>query len=268
MANLRVVYNNVANQSNGLSASTTAGTLTVANLLTEVKTEVWRSTGTSATLTLTWASAATFNAAVLAFSNLSSTATMQVAVYAAVGDASPFYTSAATLCCPTNFGIAAPVGFGGGVYASLWFPAKTGSKLVITITDSSNANGYIQAGRLIVGNYWSPERNAESDSVKITMQDDSKNSRSESGSLWTDRGPMYKKLSFDLTYMTAADRNSMWRIIAGNGVSNSVFVSVMPESTDSSEEQIHSIYGRIASSSSLQYRYLHLHATQLQLEEI
>lgn len=268
MANLRVVYDNAANRTSSLTASTTAGSLAASNLLTDIKTEVWRSTGTTASLTLTWASTVSVAGVALAFTNLSSTATIKVDGYTLSGDSSPAFTTGDVLCCPVNTGITSPVGFGGGVYADNWFTQANVQKLVVTITDTSNSNGYIQVGRIIAGAYWSPDRNTESDSVKIQMQDDSKNTRSESGSLWTDRGPMYKKLSFDLSYMTASDRNTIWRIIAGNGMSNSVYVSLMPDSTDAWEEQIHSIYGRLTSSSTLQYKFNVLHATQLQLEEI
>jgi hypothetical protein len=268
MANLRVVYYNVANTSSGLVATTTAGSLAVSNLLTDRKSEVWRSTATSAELTVTWASAVEISMVALAFSNLSPTATVNVAFYTLYTDSAPAWTSPTVLCSPVSVDPTGPVGFGGGVYAATWFAAHTAQKIVITVADSSNPQGYIQASRLIAGTYWSPDRNVESDSVKIGMQEDTKHFRSESGSLWTDRGPMYKKLSFDLSYMTASDRNTIWRIIAGNGMSNAVYVSLMPESTDAWEEQIHSIYGRLSSSSALTYKYSHLHATQLQLEEV
>lgn len=269
MANLRVVYDNVADKASSLAASTTAGSLAVSNLLTDIKTEVWRSTGTTATLTMAWNRAWPVRVVALAFTNFSPTATMQISIYRFATDSSPSYTSPAILCCPVDTGINNPVGFGGGVYADAWFePGDVAEKVVISIVDSANVSGYLQAGRLIAGQYWSPERNAESDSVKLSMQDDSKHSRSESGSLWTDRGPMYKRLSFDLSHMSAADRNTMWRIVAGNGMSNSVYVSMMPDSTDAYEEQIHSVYGRLSSASAITYKYMHLHSTQLQIEEI
>lgn len=268
MANLRVVYNNVADRASSLAASTTSGSLAASNLLTDYKTEVWRSTGTTATLTLTWAASVPVSMVALAFTNLSSVATMRVQCYTNSGDSSPALDTLDTLCCPVNLGFTAPLGFGGGVYADNWFPQTSVQKIVVTVIDAGSTSGYIQAARLVTGTYWSPDRNAETESVKLTMQEDTKNTRSEAGTLWTDRAPMYKKLQFDLSYMTQADRNAIWRIIAGNGMSGSLYVSMMPDSTDVWEEQIYSIYGRLSSSTSLTYRYLHLHATQLQLEEV
>jgi hypothetical protein len=75
--NLRVVADNVAERAT-VAASTTAGVLAAANLLTTAKSEVWRATGTSARLGLAWAAAETFQAVALPFCNLSPTATMRV----------------------------------------------------------------------------------------------------------------------------------------------------------------------------------------------
>lgn len=263
---LRIVYNNVSNSASSLVASTTAGGLAASNLLTDQKSEVWRSTGNSATLTLTWAASKPISMVSLAFSNLTASATMRVQCYTLSGDASPVFDTGAIACCNVNLGFTSAVGFGGGMYGTVWFSSVTCQKIVITISDASLS--YIQAGRLITGNYWTPERDAESDSVKLTYADDSKHSRSEAGGLWTERGPMYKKLTFDLSVMSASDRNAMWRIAAGNGMSNSLFISVHPESTDVWAEQMHTIYGRLTSQSAFQFKYLHLHATQLQVEEV
>ena len=50
---MRIVADNAADRST-LIASSTAGLLAASNLLTDIKSEVWRSTGTSATLTMSW----------------------------------------------------------------------------------------------------------------------------------------------------------------------------------------------------------------------
>lgn len=268
MPNLRVVYDNAADRSSSLVASTTAGSLAASNLLTDAKTDVWRSTATTATLTISWASSQTASMVALPFSNLTSTATLRVQCYTLVGDASPAFDSGNVLCAAAALGFTAPVGFGGGVYAAIWFASRSVQKIIVTITDTSNSAGYVQAGRMVVGAYWSPTRDAETDSLKLTCQDDTKLYRSEAGSQSADRGPMYKKLTFDLAAMTQTDRNTMWRIAAGNGMSTPLYICMTPESTDSFEEQIYTVYGRISSSTALQYKWQHLSATQLQVEEV
>lgn len=276
MPNLRVVNNNAVNRTSAFSASTTAGSLAASNLRTDIKTEVWRSTGTTASLTATWGPNETVAMAALAFSNLSATATMRVQCYTVFTDPTAAYDSGHVLCCPASLGFTAPwvtagansFAYGGGVYAAVWFPAISAQKVVITITDSSNPSGYVEAARLIIGNYWSPDRNAETDTVTITPSDDSKHYRSEAGSLWTDRGPMFKRLAFDLNYMTANDRTNLWKVVRANGMSTSLYISMVPESTDATDEQIYTIYGRLSQSSAIQYKYSHLYASKFQVDEI
>lgn len=74
---LRIVYDNAIDRST-LSASSTAGSLASSNLLTDNKSEVWRSTGTTARLTATWSVAELIACVAMPYCNLSSTATMRV----------------------------------------------------------------------------------------------------------------------------------------------------------------------------------------------
>lgn len=274
--NMRILYDNAADRVSGIVASTTAGSLAATNLLTDFKTEVWRSTGTSATLTLTWGSNESISMFALPFSNLSATATMRVQAYTLVNDASPSSDTGNILCCPASLGFSAPwvtaganaFAYGGGVYAAIWFAPRVCQKIVVTIIDSANGSGYIEAARAVTGLYWSPERNVEWESPKLSVQEDSKQERSDAGALWTDRGPMYKKLTFELPVMTANDRNNMWRILRGNGMTRPIYLCVWPEQDDAYDEQIYSIYGKLSSNSALQYKFIGMHATSLTMEEI
>jgi len=77
--NMRVVADNAADRAT-LTASSSAGALVQANLLTDTKSDVWRASGTSARLTLIWVGAETIGCVALPFCNLSPTATMRVRV--------------------------------------------------------------------------------------------------------------------------------------------------------------------------------------------
>ena len=76
MPNLRLIYDNVASSAT-LTASTTAGTLAASNMLTDVKSVVHRSTGTSVTYTMTWTANQTVGGVALPATNLTSTATIR-----------------------------------------------------------------------------------------------------------------------------------------------------------------------------------------------
>lgn len=270
MANLRVVYDNAANSST-ISASTTAGSLAASNLLTDVKAEVWRSTGTSASVTLTWVNSKTISCVSLPFSNLSAAATMNVKVYTNAADGSPAYQTGNVLCSigtsSTNPGVN-QLAFGGGTYATVWLPPVNGKKVVVDISDSGNSLGYLEAAKIVVGNYWTPEYNAEYDAA-ISIADRSTSTRTDAGDLYTERGSMSKTLSFDLQFLSTADRNQVWNIMRSNGTFSPVFVSLIPESTDDyAGEQMYQVYGKLSNALGLAYRFINQFSTTIEIEEV
>jgi len=275
MANLRIVYSNAADRST-LTASTTAGTLVAANLLTDRKSEVWRSTGNTATLTMTWTTAETVSAVALPFCSLSSTATIRVRGYTNTGDASPVVDSGTILACPGSYGSTywngLPSGvnayaYGGAACSDVYITPTSVKKIVVDIADTANSLGYIEAARLVVGAYWSPVNNVEY-GVKLSVEEGSKHERSDAGDLHTDRGCVYKTLSFDLSLMPTTDRDVLWKVLRLNGMSKALYVQLTPESSDASEEQMFQIYGKLSRQSSIAYTFLNQFATQLQIEEV
>lgn len=278
MANVRVVYNNVLAANATLTASTTAGSLAVTNLLTDLKSDVWRSTSTSATLTVTWTALQSLAFVGLPFCNLTPTATVRVRLYSDTAGTALVLDTGAVLAAQQemtgytdvgmpSFGVN-NFGYGGGNYAALWFTATNARRLVVDIVDSSNASGYVEAARLVCGNYWSPTYNPPYESVRLSMGELSKHERSDAGNLHTDRGPIYKTLTFNLQYMPEADRDFFWRITRGNGMSRPIFVSLSPEASNVKEEKMFQVYGKLSRQSELQYQFASQFAGQLQLEEI
>jgi hypothetical protein len=77
-ANLRIIYANQVDTATVTASSQASASLGVANLLTDIKSAVWRSVGTSARLDVLLASAAIVGGIALPFTNLSSAATMRV----------------------------------------------------------------------------------------------------------------------------------------------------------------------------------------------
>lgn len=275
MANLRVVYDNAADSTYGcvVTATSTAGTLVPANLLTDLKSEIWRGTSTTQTVTLTWATAQTINMVALAFASLTPTATIRVRGNATPGGTQLFDTGTVTPQGSANAfylktHTANQYGFGAGVTPCLWFTGASVREVTILITDTSNPNGYIEAARVVAGNYWSPVNQCEV-GVELGVMDMSKHERSDSGDLRTDRGPRYKTMTFDLSYMPAADRNSFWRIMLNNGMSKPVLVSLDPENAgDSSGESIMQIYGKLSRMSSLKYMLPTQFNSRMEIEEV
>lgn len=278
MANMRIVYNNVLEAYATLTASSTAGSLVVTNLLNDIKSNVWRSTGTTATITVTWTTLKALSFVGLPFCNLSPTATVQVKLYSDTAGTAQVLDTGAVLASPAQMtgyndvGMVTPgvnsFGYGGGNYADVWFTQTNARRLEVVITDTSNSSGYIECSRLVCGAYWSPTYNPSYDSVKLSLNETSKHERSDAGDLYTDRGPMFKTLSFSLQYMPESDRDVFWRITRGNGMTRSVYVSITPDSTNALEEQMFQVYGKLSRQSEISYQYINQFAGQVQIEEI
>lgn len=278
MANLRIVYNNRLAENASLTASTTAGSLAASNLLTDLKSEVWRSTSTTASITVTWTNLTALSFVGLPFCNLTPTATVRVRLYSDTAGTALVLDTGAQLACPaqmlnaTDFGLPAAgvnnFGYGGGNYADLWFTQTNARRLVVDIVDSSNASGYVECARLVCGAYWSPTINPTYDSIRMSMSETSKHERSDAGDLFTERGPLFKTLSFNLQWMPEADRDALWRITRGNGMTRPIYVSLAPDATNVLEEQMFQVYGKLSRQSEIQYTFMSQFASSLQIEEI
>lgn len=276
--NLRVVFDNAADRALTLTATNTAATLPVTNLLTDYKSEVWRSTAASVPIiTLTWGQSELVSCFILAFSNLSPSATFLVRCYTESTDGTAFYTAPLKTVVPgaplgdVAWG-AGPLGvnafsYGGGVYAAIWFPPQSVKKVSVVITDSSNPAGYIEAARVIVGNYWSPAYTAEA-GASLGVIDTSKNERTDAGDLRSDRGTIHKTLNLDLNYLTNTDRNFFLGLMR-SGTYKPMYLSLLPDSTDDQQgEQAYSVYGKMSRSTSLKYQLLNQFSTSLEIEEV
>lgn len=278
MANMRVVFDNAADRSLTLTATNSAGSLLPANMLTDFKSEVWRSSSlpSSLIITITWANAELINAAVLAFTNISPSATIRFRGYTEATDGIAVFDSLTSPLSGVNLSDLVwggqPLGvnaynYGGGSYAAMYGPGGVYKKVTLIISDTTNPAGFIEVGRLIIGNYWSPTYTAEAGAT-LGVIDTSKNERTDAGDLRTDRGTIHKTLNLDLNYLTNSDRNVFLGLMR-NGIYRPMFISLTPESTDDQQgEQAFQLYGKMSRPTSLKYQLLNQFSTSLELEEI
>lgn len=278
MPNLRVVSDNAADRATSVVASTTAGALTTANLKTEYKSEIWRSTSTTASLTIQWTNAELLGMLALVFCNLTSAATFRVRCYTNAADPTPVVDKTAFACGAADF----DEFFWGGealgqngymydanaAYGCIYFTPGMYKKVVLDIADPVLTAGYVQASRLIVGMYWEPEEAAEAGAT-VGVIDNSKQERTDAGDLRTDRGTVHKSLNFDMNFLTTQDRNSLWNILRGAGLFKPLYISLLPESSaDEIGEQVYQIYGKVTKQTSIKYALLNQSATQIEIEEM
>ena len=281
MANLRIIHRNELAQYLTLTASSTAGTLAASNLLTDIKSQVWRSSSTSAQLTVTWTNLRTIKALTLAHTNFTNAATMRVRGYTLTTDtpgvATPVFDTTALTCCNVTSSTAmgwdlnvpgvANFGYGGSVYASLFFTGGSVRKLYIEIVDTGNASGYVEAARLITGDYWEPAYNADW-GIKLGYSDSSTHSRTDSGDLITDIKPRAKTLTFDFGDLPEADRQVLMRIIRSGGLSAPLYISVFPSDADKNKEQDYQIYGKLDQLSDLTLQRFASYTSSLTINEV
>lgn len=273
MANMRIVADNAAARAT-LSASSSAGAFVSANLQLDDKTSVWRAIGTSATLTLTWGASERVAAVALPFCNLSPSATIRVRGYADMAGNSQLFDTGNVLACPASAmtlhgwsatQAASAYAYGGGTYARIWFGEASVMRLTIDIVDPANLQGYIEAACLVVGRYWSPAYNVSS--PEMTPGDTTELYRTDAGGQRAEAGYTYRRLSMGLTYMPAADRSALVKILRAGRV-YPILVSLFPDSADFDLERDHMVYGRRSSDSKVALQAALSYGTSIEIEEI
>lgn len=271
MPNLRIIYDNRADAAT-VTASTTSGTLVAANMQTDYKGQCHRSTGTSVSYTLTWASDQTVRGVALPCTNLTSTATWRIRLYnssdVVIADSTAI-TAVTGLNLNLNSWTTRNVNsffYGGASKSTYWFASSytTVRKCVIDLVDTSNPAGYIDCSRVVVGDYWSPQYNVDK-GMTIDVVDNSAVERRDSGDFAVDRKFLNDTISFSFGLMTDSDRNELLKIIKLAGITKNILVSVLPGNSSQKAEQDFTLYGK-RNNSGFTYLVESFYSHQMTLE--
>ena len=284
MPNLRIIHDNVADRA-VLTAGSQAGALGPANLQLDRKSAVLRATGLQQTITATWPAQECIACVALIFTNMTSGARMRVRGYGQPGDAAPVIDTGWMMPCPEAplesypFG-ELPLGWnaykwggtntwarGGGSDAVAWFAPVFVRRLVIDVYCPDLPEGYIELSRLVAGNYWSPENNAEY-GASLQMQDTTEVYRTAAGTAKTAVGVSSEKLSINLGHLASDDRARLMRILRECGPVRPLLFSLFPENPDPLLEQDHMLYGRVANLDAVSTPYYETYSAPLQIEGI
>lgn len=273
MPNLRVIYDNVADKAS-VAASSTAGGLSASNLLTDTKVAVHRSTGTSVTYTLTWASNQTLGAVALPATNLSSTASVLVRLFSDSAGANLLLDSGSRAACPaSNLGLhgwatpnANAFAHGGASKVAVWleFQPTNVRRCEITVTDPDNAAGYIDCSRIVAGPFWQSPRNPDY-GVRAGFADLTKTQRTDSGDLLIQRGAQYQTLSLSVKDLDEPARAELAKVLRSAGTHRLMFYSVLPEHDVTEVEQDLMVYGR-RNASPFTFDFFNSHSTEFEIE--
>lgn len=297
MANLRIIYNNLIDlNSTTLTASSQLNTTTtpVTNLENDVRGRVWKSATSSTTavktmLMATFSTVKPVTGIVLVNTNHTPAATITVRGYTSpptLGGTTDtptatggtlVWTEGPTLCCPPapdddfSWGGQNLNAYHSGEtnYSRIWLPTTNASVSTIVIEmNDTGAGTYMQASRLIVGNYWSPKYNTGY-GMQVDYKDMSKSERAESGALITSVGARYAVMQFNLEWMAAKDRIELNRLNRVKGTSGSIFASLFPDQSDDwNIEQIYQIYGRLTNTLPITHPMYDFYSSSLEIEEV
>lgn len=219
MANLKILHNTVEASAN-LTADASAGSLLPINLLNDEPTYIWRSTGTSGTLTLTWSTPVSVDSVALCWTNLTDTDTVTANLFTQEADVTP----AATLELSPPTATRAPHG---KVDMAFWFgndiPVR---KVTLVVIDVANPSP-VEAGRVFVGKahemYLNPAVGAA-----LSVEDPSYVSRSESGAIRVEKRKPYRRLAFNYAALHHADSLELFTLFRNMGPKVALF-SVLPD---------------------------------------
>ena len=284
MPNLRIIHDNAADRA-VLTAASQAGTLGPANLQRDAKGAVLRATDVGQTIIATWPTQEVISCVALIFTNMNSSARMRVRGYGQPGDAAPVIDTGVMMPCPeAPLGISAfgflPLGWnaykwggvktwgrGGGSDGVAWFEPVSVRQMVIDVSSIDNPDGYLEISRLVAGNYWSPEHNAEY-GASLQLQDTSEAYRTAAGTAKTAVGTTSDKLSISLAHLAAPDRARLMRILRESSTVRPLLFSLFPENPDPVLEQDHMIYGRVTNLDAVSTPYYETYSAPLQIEGI
>jgi hypothetical protein len=115
-----------------------------------------------------------------------------------------------------------------------FFEPVPGTKCVIRISDPENSTGYIQAGRIALGNYFSPEYNI-SYPYNAKYQFQSKQSLTRSGAIRCTKRVKNKIIPISLEYLNLNEALELEKAILESGLDKNILCSVYPDEKSSRE---------------------------------
>lgn len=283
-SNLRICWDNAADRGI-LIASDEAGNLGALNLRQDLKSKVWRALSTRAVVSCLWDSPEPVGVVALAFTNFTSQAIMRVRGYTRPESLIPEYDSGDVICAPMaalgQFPWGTPLGenfyarggaslfsYGYGGYGTVWVPGgRAFRRLDVEINDINNPDTYLEAGRLLIGPWWSPQYNFDF-GHNVEFIDSTQSKRTENGDLRGERSAKWRKISFDLSNMRSEDRAMMARMLRRFGVSEPFFISLFPENTDKLLEQSYQLWGKFVDGGRISQPRYDFYTTTASVEEM
>ena len=242
MANVRIIFPNIADDATLSCSPAEVAALPVTNLQDQTRGKVWRSNGVISAQHIYGDLAGYQNCSALALvrHNLTATGTYRLRLYDQTGQAGTLlYDSGTVTLGGTILGWGAfdwgtdPWGAGSlqdwpVPYFVVWFDTVNALSFDLQLDDTANPDGYLEASRLVLGHYFEPEVNAGA-GLEMAWMEQSKQSRTEGGTLRTDERDPYRRFALHLPRLTAAERTTLLDRLRRAGLRNDIFLSCAPQ---------------------------------------
>lgn len=222
MSFLRISNTNALKTATLSAAGAVAGR-GAANVLTDIKVEALRVTGTTATVVATFAAPTLVRAVATAATNLTAAGTMSVRLTsdtAGVTQVAATGPVAAAPGGPAACSTSAEFAFGKHNKFSAWLPsAPVCRRVEVTFSDPTNANGFLDIGHLWAGDYWqAPVMPAYGMATGWEFVDDS-SQRNGAGDLIAPAAPSFDKCSLTFEMLNHTGRRELYQLLrqAGTG---------------------------------------------------
>lgn len=121
-------------------------------------------------------------------------------------------------------------------YTAFWFDGVTADWFQVVISDSANADGYVEAGRIKLASQWAPAVNFDW-GAKIGRESRSRVARTRGGSLRAEVRPSYRTLEVGFSWLTKAEAIELLAIIQDIGKYDDVLVAAYPEDESAIEAE-------------------------------
>lgn len=280
MANVRILHNKPSDAGT-FSGGSWLSTLPLANLVTKQVSRVARSTNAVATSTkfvVDMGRPFSISQMILIGHNLSSSATIRWRLSDSSGGAPALYDATTPAQTPTiPFGSLPwgampwdgidPTIYPGGRINIHNMPDPVYARyILIDIVDTSNADGYIQIGRFIAGDPWSPRVNMNWD-PQVGYIDDSKARRSRGGQLYVSEQRRRRQMSLQFDWLSENEAMAAMNIMLRLGIGGDVFITYDSDDADATLFQ-RSFYASLVKLDPTIHRYIDLYRWSLSVEEL
>ena len=234
MANLRYLTLNLALTATLSASPAVLATFPQANMARQERTLVCRTLdGSIQQLKYSWSTNQSINMAALWYHNLTSASTWRVQIYSDSAFTTQIYDSG-TVNAFGYTGISANaqqtsdefrIFKSSAIYFALLTTAKS---MVISVTDTGNASGYMEFSHAFVGKYAELSSQPAWGGATAQVVNTTINERSDDMSNISDKGGAFIKIEINHDFLLAADREDLETAMAEVGRDKLIWVSIYP----------------------------------------